>query len=201
MADPTTTVADLIRRFPSEYANRTQVLHSLLYPARNGYHWHRGELVDGLGPYTATEDHADRAALDALIALHGEHHPLVAQADALLRQGIGDAARRRAQADLLALTPGPLHPDVATEPDRSSPISTIPADATPAWRAAAEEIRAAVAAHTATPTDQTARPDDEDDDEPGDESAYRLAVHASRELTRRQTRRLIDYLTGRLADA
>lgn len=140
------TVADLIRRFPTSYANRTQALHYLLCVVGNGYRWAGGELLCFDGE-ASTEETAREMVLAPLIRNYGAEHELVVQTRASIDAEIAAHLWRRKHADELARTPGPLHREVYP-PSSLSALATMPADATPDWRAAAREITAAIDATT-----------------------------------------------------
>lgn len=147
MATVAHTCADLIRRCPTTYANRTQVLHHLFLVLGNGYRWVDGDLVDVTGDGRTEEDVND-TILAALLDVYGEDHPTVTSTRHTLGLLAEANRQRREQADLLALTPGPIdrpiypiHPGCALE--------TMPDDAADDWRDAALEIVAAVHAHLA----------------------------------------------------
>lgn len=149
MASVTDTVERMIHRFPSLYANRTQCLHALFYVLGNGYDWSAGELVD-ITRDDRTEEDADAVFLAPLIARHGPDHPIVAQTTARFAADRAPTLSRRGRAAELARTPGELGPHDPYPLTTGCALSTMPADATADWRAAADEITAAVAEHVNT---------------------------------------------------
>lgn len=143
MATVAQTCADLIRRFPTRYANRTQVLHHLFLVPGNGYRWRGGELVDPADDRRADEDATD-PVMAVLDDVFGTDHPVTVTSRAAVAAQREPHLWRREQADTLAVTPGPLDLDAIHPYSPGCALATMPADVTDDWRTAAREIVAAV---------------------------------------------------------
>lgn len=139
MASVNATVADLIRKFPCGYANRTQALHHMLVVLGCGYRWQDGEIVYGnADPRDCLSTH-QQFAISEEQARRWRELDIAVPDEALSRTCPAEDLRSRAA--VLAVTAGPLRHEVYPAGPTSN-LLIMPSDVTDDWRAAVEEMAA-----------------------------------------------------------
>lgn len=138
MGDVEDQVADILRKWPCSYKNRTQALHQILVVLGNGRDWYDGRPLDRVeDPRTCVE------------AVHEKFLWDKDMVERMVEAGLDvpkeytspecPSEDRRGRAEELALVPGPLNRRVY-QASSGALLLTLPDDITDEWRAAAVEI-------------------------------------------------------------